>query len=112
MSTAKANSLYISELTEHERHLSTHYSIISPQIRTLIHEQSYRQAYDALSLLPHSKVVTHARGFCALRAGLISEAVNIFRGICLNPGTTVVRFDTEDAPRINYATAILLAGSP
>ncbi|XZE56463.1 hypothetical protein SH139x_002577 [Planctomycetaceae bacterium SH139] len=112
MSTSKANSLYIPKVTEHERHLSIDYSRINPQTCTLIHEQSYRQAYDALSLFPHSKVVAHARGFCALRAGLISEAVNIFRGICLNPGTTVVRFDTEDALRINYATAILLAGSP
>lgn len=72
----------------------------------------YASACGALATLPRSPLRRHLLGVCLLRAGRIGEAIDVFRTLALNVGTTVVRLDADDLLRINYAAAILLSGKP
>ena len=49
---------------------------------------------------------------CAMRFGDVDFALNLLRGLCLTPGTTIVRSETSDTLRLNFATALLLKGLP
>ena len=87
-------------------------SAIPSSVCKLIEQGRYGQACDALRALPRSPLVQQTLAVCSMRAGLLPQAISILRGMCLNPGTTVIRLEADDTLRINYATAILLAGMP
>lgn len=85
---------------------------IPSRVITMIEKGRYSDALKTLQTLPPAPLVTHVMGVCAIRAGSIPLAVRIFRGLCLNPGTTVLRWESDDVMRINFATALLLDGLP
>lgn len=72
----------------------------------------YASACEFLHTLPRSPIIEHTLGVCMMRAGRTAQAVKLFRGMCLHPGTTTIRSDADDILKTNYATAILLAGIP
>jgi len=73
----------------------------------------YQKAVDLLN----AKAIREGRhqnlkGVCLMRLGMHDEAVRVFRSICLNPGCTWMRPDAPALYKINFATALLLAGHP
>jgi hypothetical protein len=82
------------------------------QVLNSIERGDYGAACGALRALARSRLVRHLLGVCLIRDGRIGEAVEVFRALCLNPGSTVIRVDADDLLKINYATALLLAGIP
>ncbi|MCM2370266.1 tetratricopeptide repeat protein [Aporhodopirellula aestuarii] len=87
-------------------------SVIPKRVISLISQENYVAAYDVIRALPRSPVTLQAMGVCAMRFGKAADAVNLFRSMAVSPGTTVLRSDIDDAVKINYATALMLAGLP
>ena len=85
---------------------------LPPRIIELIHRGNYAAAYGALKALPRWRLHLNCLGVCAMRIGHADEAVQLFRNLSLNPGTTVVRSDADDSVLINYAFALLYASRP
>ncbi|MCS7470859.1 hypothetical protein NZK35_29750 [Stieleria sp. ICT_E10.1] len=77
-----------------------------------IRSGNYANACHSLRTLPPNQIHRICLGVCAMRTGKIDEAIQIFRCLSLNPGTTVVRGDADDVLLINYATALLLGNLP
>ncbi|QDV44459.1 hypothetical protein Enr13x_43250 [Stieleria neptunia] len=77
-----------------------------------IRSGDYTAAYHSLRTLPPNHLHRSCLGVCALRIGKTDEAIQIFRGLSLSPGTTMVRSDADDVLLINYATALLLGNLP
>lgn len=85
---------------------------IPPAAETSILAKRYHEAYDALCAAPYSALTQQTLGVCAMRAGLVDEAVKIFRGLCLKANTVLLRDEADDVLRINFATALTLSGLP
>ncbi|WP_372898211.1 tetratricopeptide repeat protein [Stieleria sp.] len=77
-----------------------------------IRSGNYAAAYHSLRTLPPNHLYRNCLGVCAMRTGKFDEAIQIFRGLALSPGTTIVRGDADDVLLINYATALLLGNLP
>lgn len=54
--------------------------------------------------------VQNAEGVCLMRLGRPEAAVQLFRGLVLNPGCTWMRRDRPVHYKVNFATALLLNG--
>lgn len=72
----------------------------------------YAKLAAKLSASDRSPQTLNRLGVCHLRLGNASEAVRIYRGLVLQPGCTWERTDIPDVYRLNYATALLMAGQP
>lgn len=72
----------------------------------------YAKLAAKLSASDRSPQTLSRLGVCHLRLGNASEAVRIYRGLVLQPGCTWERTDIPPVYRLNYATALLLAGQP
>jgi len=83
---------------------------IPPRVLKCIANGEYSQACDILEPLPRSMWTRNTLGVCAMRCGRLGQAVDVFRGLLLISGTTVIRLDAEDLLRVNFATALLLRG--
>tara|TARA_R110002073_G_scaffold7747_1_gene43631 strand:- start:80 stop:703 length:624 start_codon:yes stop_codon:yes gene_type:complete len=99
-----------------QRHLTTQKNLPSDllpaPILRLIELGRYAEASERLQKLPRSPLILETLGVCLMRSNQNALAVNLFRRLALNPGTTVIRMDASDGLRVNFATAILLHGSP
>ncbi|QEF98970.1 hypothetical protein Mal15_30280 [Stieleria maiorica] len=82
------------------------------RIAQQIQNNHYVAAYDALRTLPRSPLNLSCLGVLAMRIGHAEEAIRVFRGMVLTPGTTICRSDAGDTLLINYATALLLGNLP
>ncbi|MBB3205792.1 hypothetical protein FHS27_001596 [Rhodopirellula rubra] len=78
----------------------------------LIQKENYAAAYDAMRVLPRTPVLLHAMAVCALRMGKAADAVNLFRGMSVSAGTTILKPEVDDTLKVNYATALMLVGLP
>lgn len=85
---------------------------VSTKTLTLIADGRYREAFDSLNATGRSPLRSQMMAVCAMRFGDVDFALNLLRGLCLTPGTTIIRSDTSDTLRINFATALLLKGLP
>lgn len=56
--------------------------------------------------------VSNAKGVCLMRLGRSREAVALYRSLLVTPDCTSVRADCPAYLKLNYATALLLAGQP
>ena len=54
--------------------------------------------------------VQNAEGVCLMRLGRPEAAVQVFRGLVINPGCTWMRRDRPVHYKVNFATALLLHG--
>jgi hypothetical protein len=57
-------------------------------------------------------LVANAKGVCLLRLGRTSEAVSLYRSLLFAPGCSSMRHDRPAYIKLNYATALLVAGRP
>nr|AKB95179.1 hypothetical protein [uncultured bacterium] len=80
--------------------------------RRLVANGEYAKAYDLLQTLPHSTYVRNAMAVCAIRSGRIDQAISIYRDLLLIPGTTILRKESPDLLKVNFAIAVLLKGLP
>ncbi len=63
------------------------------------------------SVAPESPALMNARGVCLLRMGRRHDALRLFREIAMPAGSFSVPNGTPTVFQVNYATALLLAGS-
>ncbi|EMI52909.1 tetratricopeptide repeat protein [Rhodopirellula sallentina] len=82
------------------------------KVLSLIQREDYVAAHEALRTLPRSLVVSQAMGVCVIRIGNAAEAVDLFRTMSVVPGTTVLKPEADDSLKVNYATALMMNGSP
>lgn len=54
----------------------------------------------------------NVKGVCLLRLGQPEEALRVFRSLVLSPGCTWMRADAPILHKVNFASALLLAGRP
>lgn len=85
---------------------------LPPAVIPMIAAGDYLSACELIKVAPRTRELQNVLGVCMLRAGQVVGAVNLFRGLCLMPGTTVIRLEADDITKINYATAILMLGHP
>lgn len=85
---------------------------VSSKTLALIADGRYREAFESLNAAGRSPVRSHMMAVCAMRFGDVDFALNLLRGLCLTSGTTIVRRETSDTLRINFATTLLLKGLP
>lgn len=78
----------------------------------LVANGEYAKAYDLLQTLPHSSSIRNAMAVCAIRCGRIDQAISIYRDMLLIPGTTILRKESPDPLKVNFAIAVLLKGLP
>jgi hypothetical protein len=66
---------------------------------------------NALEVISRSRLksswVTNANGVCLLRLDRAKQAVDLFRGLVLPPGTVTLRADAPAVFKTNFATALL-----
>lgn len=87
----------------------------SPAFRRAIQMANNGDCKAALQLLRpqgHDPETMNATGVCLLRLGKIGEAVVLYRGMVMKPGCTWLRPEVPTLYKINYATALLLNGTP
>ncbi|OYP34158.1 hypothetical protein [Rhodopirellula sp. MGV] len=72
----------------------------------------YATACDALQAMSCTPKQRDVLGVCFIRAGRFQSAVELYKSMCLLHNTTMLRPGIEDSVKINYATAVLLAGRP
>lgn len=87
-------------------------SVLPPRVVQLLARRKYSDACDQLRTLSRSAIVNETLGVCLLRCGQYEQAVGAFRSIALSPGSTIVRLDASTSLKINFATALTLAGLP
>ncbi|MCA9145604.1 MAG: hypothetical protein H6823_06850 [Planctomycetaceae bacterium] len=79
----------------------------------LIAKGDYENAY---GLLKHEgsrePLMVNAKGVCLLRLGRYVEAADLFRNMVLAPGCMWIRKESPTCYKLNFATALLLAGHP
>jgi hypothetical protein len=72
----------------------------------------YTAAIKILESAPRDNTTRNTLGVCLMRAGCIRDAIGVFRGFALIPGSVVFHSDTSDTCKRNFATCMLLLGSP
>ncbi len=72
----------------------------------------YEEALRALGSGGKSPQVQNARGVCLLRLGRANDAASLFRSLVMLSGCTWMRPDIPTVYKVNWATALLLAGHP
>ena len=78
-----------------------------------IADNDYAGAIVCLKRLPHlDPSAQNTLGVCLLRAGRITEAIEVYRRLTLVTGTVIFRSETPDVWKRNFATGVLLSGSP
>lgn len=77
-----------------------------------IRNHDYEAAIKLLNSAGREEAVRNALGVCLMRRGLVDEAVSVFRGFVLRPGTVIERADIDDLFKRNFAVSLLLAGHP
>ncbi|MFG0262529.1 MAG: tetratricopeptide repeat protein [Novipirellula sp. JB048] len=77
-----------------------------------IQKCDYRGAAELLRSAGRDTSVRNTLGVCLLRLGQIDEALAVFRQFVLVPGGVTERSDVSNLCRRNFATALLLKGSP
>ncbi len=82
------------------------------RVVVLVSRKAYEEAANLLRTAPRSPWTSNTLGVCLMRCGRIEEALQIYRVLVLNPGTTVLRSDADDYARLNMATALTLKGTP
>jgi len=75
-------------------------------------EGHYEKAIGILATGKSTPEILNARGVCLLRMGRIEDAIRLFRGLVLSPGNTWARPEVPTLYKLNFATALLLSGSP
>lgn len=89
--------------------------IPSRALRRAIQMADQGDCLDALRLLRpqgHSLEILNAIGVCLMRLGKVDESVALFRGVVMKPGCTLLRPDVATHYKLNFATALLLSGTP
>lgn len=77
-----------------------------------IESKEYQAALSVLRTMTLAAQQRNVLGVCLLRTGAIAEAVSVFKSLCVSSGTTWIRPETPACLQINFATAVLLNGSP
>lgn len=54
----------------------------------------------------------NAIGVCLMRLGKAREAVDVYQGMVMKPGCTWMRPEVPKLYKLNFATALLLKGTP
>lgn len=80
-------------------------------VRRLLEAGRPADAESLLGSVPRTPEVRNLLGLCALRRSRIDTAINIYRSLCLVPGTVVLRPEVPIEWHVNYATALLLDGN-
>ncbi|WP_182868280.1 hypothetical protein [Stieleria mannarensis] len=111
MSNSKTSNPVIESAVNHAAP-SPSADTLPDRISQQIQNGNYAAAYDALRTMPRSPGNLSCLGVLAMRIGHTDEAIRIFRGMVLCPGTTICRRDADDTLLINYATALLLGNLP
>ena len=78
----------------------------------LVGRKSYEEAADLLRTAPRSQWTSNTLGVCLLRCGRVDEALQLYRSLALNPGTTTLRPEVDDLTCVNFATALMMKGMP
>ncbi|MFN3152940.1 tetratricopeptide repeat protein [Bremerella sp.] len=81
------------------------------RVKHLIQQKKYALAIDQLHPAGHDVVLKNAKGVCLLRLGHYAAAVNLYRELVFKPGCVWVRPDVPTVYKVNFATALLLAGN-
>ncbi len=79
---------------------------------TRIQKSDYHGAAELLRSAGRDTSVRNTLGVCLLRLGQVDEALSVFRQFVLLPGNVTERPDISNACKRNFATALLLKGSP
>ncbi|WP_436715134.1 tetratricopeptide repeat protein [Roseiconus lacunae] len=90
--------------------LAFHPAVI--RVLPLIRRRDYHAAAKQLRSAGRDLSIRNTLGVCLLRIGLADEALQVFRQFVLTPGNLGERGDVSDAQKRNFATALLLSGSP
>ena len=84
-------------------------------LRRAIQMADHGDCQGALQLLRpqgHAPDILNAVGVCLMRLGKIDDALALYRGMVMKPGTTLVRPEVPTHYKLNFATALLLRGTP
>lgn len=87
----------------------------SPALRRAIQMADHGDCRGALQLLRpqgHAPEIMNAIGVCLMRLGKIDESLALYRGMVMKPGCTLVRPEVPTHHKLNFATALLLQGTP
>lgn len=71
-----------------------------------------RGAMQLLRPQGHDPETMNAMGVCLMRMGQINEATVLYRGMVIKPSCTWVRPEVPTLYKLNFATALLLGGTP
>ncbi|QDS93732.1 hypothetical protein FF011L_25050 [Roseimaritima multifibrata] len=82
------------------------------RVARLVRQGEYTKAIDYLSALPKDPETSNAIAVCLLRDGQIDVALNRLRQLVTMPGSIVVRLNGNERHGRNFATALLMYGSP
>jgi hypothetical protein len=105
--TQPTNNLNQAEITE--KHAPEHAAVFH-QVEKLLQARQPKQALDLLARSQvHSEWARNATGVCLLRLGQTDRAVDIFRNLVISGGL-FLRRDVPTAWKVNFATALLMAG--
>ncbi|WP_164101367.1 tetratricopeptide repeat protein [Candidatus Laterigemmans baculatus] len=88
---------------------------LSPSLRRAVQLAESGQYHAALQLLRpqgRSPETLNAIGVCLMRMGNLQEAVPLYHAMVMKPGCTWMRPEVPTLYKINFATALLLKGSP
>ncbi|TWU43758.1 hypothetical protein Q31b_12880 [Novipirellula aureliae] len=92
-------------------HVTAKHSTIS-RAKVLIAKKDYAAASAILRTASRDYHVLDILAVCLLRSGQTSEAISIYRSFALLPGSAMVRPELGDSCKRNFATAMILHGSP
>lgn len=88
---------------------------LSPGLRRAIQLANQGDCKAALQLLRpqgHSPETLNAIGVCLMRSGQIKEAVSLYHPLVMKAGCTWMRPEVPSLYKLNFATALLLSGTP
>jgi len=91
--------------------MSTHTNSLS-RAKSLIAKKDYASASAILRTASRDYHVLDALAVCLMRSGQPSEAISIYRSFAMLPGSVMVRPELSDLCKRNFATAMILHGSP
>ncbi|MEW4565225.1 hypothetical protein AB1K70_22060 [Bremerella sp. JC770] len=80
------------------------------RVNRLIQDGQYGQALNLVHASGRDLTLKNAKGVCLLRLGKYDEAVSVYREIVFKQGCVWVRPEIPTIYKVNFATALLLAG--
>jgi hypothetical protein len=88
------------------------HSPFDERLTNLLSSSDYCAAIDVLRTSGSHHDIRDALGVCLMRSCQYQQAIEIYRQLVLQPGSTRIRDGIDNRIKINFATALLLAGLP